>query len=346
MSPRSKTLDLIGLMRKRKRGLRRKDLELRWSCSAATVRRVVQEAKDEFGLPIFYDPSQGAYLCDTELAVELPGLWFGDEELAALLGLSHWLDAQASGILRDLLDPLRARIESMLHDREIRFADWRERIRFLPMAARAVQPGLLPPVARAVLDRKRLAFAYKGVHAAGYTQREVSPQALVRYRDNWLLDAFCHKQNALRSFALSRMKDARVLPQSASEIPRKELDRHFAEAYGIFAGRARYKASLVFEGLAARLVEGESWHPEQKLHALPGGKVRLEFPCGDLRELVRDLMRYADEVTVDGPERLRKDLADMVARAAARGLTPMRKAPEPLPKRADAAEDPENTRQA
>lgn len=319
MSIRNKTLDFVKLVKARQGGLRRRDLEMRWSCSAATVRRVVQEAKDEFGLPVYYDASRGVYRCDPDKAVELPGLWFDDAELAALSGLTHWLDAQGSGVLRDLLDPLRDRMESMLRDRGIGMDAWRERIRFLPMAARPVPSGLLLPISKAVLDRTRLSFHYKGAHDGRYTEREVSPQSLVRYRDNWLLDAFCHTHNGLRSFVLSRMKEARALSQAALEIPRVELDRHFAESYGIFGGRARYRASLVFEGLASRLVEGERWHPKQKSQTLSDGRTRLEFPCGDLRELVRDLMRYADEVTVEGPERLRTDLAAMIDRAAARG---------------------------
>jgi predicted DNA-binding transcriptional regulator YafY len=334
MSFRNKALDLVELMKTRKRGVRRKDLEIRWSCAPATVRRVVQEAKVDFGLPIFFDASKGVYLCDAEKAIELPGLWFGDGELAALLGLTHWLDTQGSGILSDLLDPLRARIESMLKDRGIGLDDWRERVRLLPMASRPIQPELLISITKAVLGRKRLVLFYMGVHDPESTEREVSPQTLVRYRDNWLLDAFCHKQNALRSFALSRIKDARPLAEAAQEISRKELDRHFSEAYGIFGGRARYQAVLVFEGLAARLVESESWHPRQKLQALPGGKVRLEFPCADLRELVRDIMRYADEVTVERPEALRLALSQMIARAAQRKPDRTAKDKPPLPTRA------------
>ena len=32
-------------------------------------------------------------------------------------------------------------------------------------------------------------------------QRDISPQRLVHYGDNWYLDAWCHTKQALRSFS-------------------------------------------------------------------------------------------------------------------------------------------------
>lgn len=313
-----RVLELASLLKRRKGGVSRKDLEVRWTCSPATVHRVVKSAREAHGLPIGFDSSRNAYYLDSNKAVEVPGLWFGTEELSGLLSLSHWIDTQGSGILQGALQPLRDRLQSLLEQRGIRIEAWRERIRFLPMGARAVPQDVLLPVSRALLERKRLAFEYRGVHDVAFGARRISPQTLVRYRDNWLVDAYCHSHKGLRSFALSRMRDLRIEPTAARDIPRSELDAYFSDAYGIFSGRARHRAVLIFEGLAARLAEKEQWHPKQRMRLLADGRVRLEFPCGDTRELVRDVMRYADEVEVEGPQELRSAFAEMVRKAAER----------------------------
>lgn len=318
MSFDERTPDLGSLLKRKKSGVGRRFLEIRWACSAATVHRVVKAAREGFGLPIRFDATKGTYYLDPEQAAEIPGLWFGTEELSGLLSLSHWLDTLGSGVLREMLDPLRERLQALLEQRGIRIESWKERIRFLPMGSRAVPQDVLLPISRAVLERKRLAFAYRGVQDAAYAERNVSPQTLVRYRDNWLLDAYCHTHKGLRSFALSRMKDLRIESAPARDIPRAELDAFFSGAYGIFSGKARRDAVLVFEGLAARLVEKEQWHPKQRMRALDGGGVRLEFPCGDVRELVRDIMRYADEVAVHGPWELQEAFSEMVRKSAGR----------------------------
>ena len=318
MSFDERTLDLAALLKRKKGGVGRRQLEIRWECSPATVHRVVKSAREGLGQPIRFDAAKGSYYLDPDQAAEIPGLWFGTEELSGLLSLSHWLDTQGSGVLREILDPLRDRLQALLDQREIRIESWRERIRFLPMGSRAVPQDVLLPVSRAVLERKKLAFAYRGVHDAAFTNREVSPQTLVRYRDNWLLDAYCHTHKGLRTFALSRMKDLRIERAPARDIPRPELDVYFSDAYGIFSGKAKHKAVLVFEGLAARFAETEQWHPKQRMRVLPEGKVWLEFPCGDVRELVRDIMRYGDEVRVHSPKELQEVFSEMVRKSSER----------------------------
>jgi predicted DNA-binding transcriptional regulator YafY len=318
MSLGERVLDLAALLKRKKNGIGRRHLEIRWACSPATVHRVVKSARDGLGLPIRFDTAKRSYYLDPEQATEIPGLWFGTEELSGLLSLSHWLDTQGAGVLREMLGPLRDRLQVLLEQRGIRIDDWRERIRFLPMGAREVPQDVLLPASRAVLERKRLIFSYRGVHDVAFADREVSPQTLVRYRDNWLLDAYCHSHKGLRTFALSRMKDLRIESTPTRDIPRSELDAFFSESYGIFSGKAKHKAVLIFEGLAARFAEKEQWHPKQRMRNLESGRVRLEFPCGDVRELVRDVMRYADEVEVVGPEELREAFAEMVRKATRR----------------------------
>ena len=51
---------------------------------------------------------------------------------------------------------------------------------------------------------------------------------------------------------------------------------------------------------------------------MPDGKLRLEFPCGDVRELTRDVLRFADEVTVEAPSELREAVAAQLKKAMKR----------------------------
>jgi predicted DNA-binding transcriptional regulator YafY len=194
--------------------------------------------------------------------------------------------------------------------------EWKERIRMLPMHFRPVDPDTLLTVSQAVLQRKRVVIEYKGTRDSKFRKREASPQTLVRYRDNWYLDAWDQEEQKLRSFALSRMRGLQISTEPARSIPRSDLDAHFADSYGIFAGRARRMAKLIFSGVAARFIAEERWHPKQRMSFLAGGRLRLEFPCGDVRELARDVMRYAGEVEVEGPEELRRLVEGMIGEAA------------------------------
>jgi proteasome accessory factor C len=312
---RDRLSDLVDLLKTGKRQVTRRFLEKRWICSTPTVHRIIARAKVS-GIPIVYENLR--YRLEEDVAIEIPSHWLKPDELAALLGLSHWLEILASGVLKERLAPIHTRLEEMLQNRGLGLADWKERIRLLPIHHRPTDPDILLSAARAVLSRKRIALRYLGVKDTQSRVRDVSPQTLVRYRDNWYLDGFDHDSGKLREFALSRMSALEFLSEPIQEIARPDLDGHFADAYGVFAGRARRKAILIFEGLAARLVGEERWHPKQKMSVMPGAKLRLEFPCGNVQELARDVMRFADEVTVEGPEELRLAVVGMLQGAGKR----------------------------
>ncbi len=270
----------------------------------------------ERGVPIVFEG--GSYRLEEGKAFEVPGFWFKADELAALLGLAHWLETLGCGVLEEKLKPIHHRMEELLLQQDLQTIDWKNRIRLLPTHHRPINSDILLSAARAVLTRNQATFQYTGIKDSKPHKRTVSPQTLVHYRDNWYLDSFDHDSGKLREFALSRMKSFQVIPIPAKDIVREVLDSHFGDAYGIFAGRAKRRAVLIFDGLAARLAGEECWHPKQRTRLMHGGRVRLEFPCGSIHELARDVMRFADEVSIERPDELRQEVAGMLLRARSR----------------------------
>lgn len=170
-----------------------------------------------------------------------------------------------------------------------------------------VQPGLQQQglaQLQALFARRRLHFVY---HTASHRSeaRQVSPQRLCWYRDNWYLLAWCHGRAALRLFALSRIEGPVALDETACERDSGELDALFASGYGIFAGNTLQWAELRFDPSAAPWVKDVQWHRDQIQVIEPGGHIRLRFPYADQRELVRDLLRFSGEVEVLSPPELR-----------------------------------------
>src|SRR3546814_4886789 len=93
------------------------------------------------------------------------------------------------------------------------------------------------------LDGKRLHLRYLNRDHNECTERSISPQQLVHYRENWMLDAWCHTRNAIRSFALEAIEDVRVVNEAALEVSQDEMQEHFRSGYGIFAGQAAQRRS-------------------------------------------------------------------------------------------------------
>ncbi|HBG31919.1 MAG TPA: transcriptional regulator, partial [Gammaproteobacteria bacterium] len=67
-------------------------------------------------------------------------------------------------------------------------------------------------------QRQRLMIDYASRGSGQTSTREISPQRLTHYRDNWYLDAWCHKSNGLRTFALDCVIRADVLDTRAQDV--------------------------------------------------------------------------------------------------------------------------------
>ena len=294
----------------------RRELELKLECSRATVQRLIEDLRG-YGVPIRYDRERNGYLLDRSEAYELPGIWFNASELHALLAAQQLLENAEPGLLAETLAPLKRKIESILAAEHLRAGDLARRVRILRMAGRG--PGSeFQRVASALVERRRLRIRYLGRTTGEATERDVSPQRLAHYRDNWYLDAWCHLRRGLRSFALERVSDARILDRPAKRIAGRALDRHFATAYGIFAGEPKEVAVLRFSPERARWVSEEAWHPRQEGRFLPDGSYELRLPYGDPRELVMDILRHGAHVEVLAPGALRAAVAGELGRAAGR----------------------------
>jgi predicted DNA-binding transcriptional regulator YafY len=291
--------------------------------SRATFKRDLEYLRDRMHAPIVYDRDQEAYGFDPAVADsqlwQLPGLWFSAEELQALLTMDRLLGDLQPGVLSELIAPLRKRLKGLLESGEHSAEDIARRIRILSMGSRRVAPDHFRTIATAVLKRKRLKLRHQRRQDGAVIEREVSPQRLVHYRDNWYLDAYCHKRQALRTFGLDAIESALVVPdKDVKEINDDTLERHYASGYGIFAGTATQDAVLQFGAESARWVSRETWHPQQVGTPQLDGTFLLQFPYSQEPELVMDILKYGADVEVLAPDSLRQAVAEKLRAAAKR----------------------------
>ena len=287
--------------------------------SVATFKRDLEYLRSRLNIPIVWDREASGYRYDPRAKLqELPGLWFSAEEIHALLTMQHLLQNLEPGLLAPHVQPLLGRLTAALGSRDHSAAEIQRRIRILHLARRALPLRAFQTIARAVLERRRVRLTYYTRIRDEESVREISPQRLVHYRDNWYLDAWCHLRDALRSFAVDAVRAAEVLDTAAIDVPDSELDATLASGYGIFGGRDVQWATLRFSPLRARWVALEQWHPDQRGHRERDGSYLLEIPYSDDRELIMDILRQGAEVEVLGPESLRRRVREQLEAALAR----------------------------
>ncbi len=278
-------------------------------CSRATVYRDVAFLRDGLGAPLETsdDPPGFHYAADQADLFELPGLWLSSDELHALLAAHQLLSRTGPGVLSSALAPLKTRIDSLLSE-QAGGKRWPvERVRVIASGTRQLDESSFRHVATAVLERQTLTFDYRARSTDSPTRRTVSPQRLTHYRDNWYLDAFDHDREALRSFALDRVRHPKPGGERARDLPEAELDQHLASSYGIFSGAPKAWATIRFSSHAARWVADEHWHSKQEGRLLPDGSYELKLPYSNPKELLMDVLKYGPDAEILEPQSLRNE---------------------------------------
>jgi predicted DNA-binding transcriptional regulator YafY len=284
--------------------------------SRATFRRDLDYLRDRLHAPIVWDTTERKYKLGGPSAQDrshaMPGLWFNDSEIHALLAMQSLLEKIEPGLLAPHLMPLKHKLVSLLKKGHIKPEVIGQRIRISSISRRSGRYAYFAVVAESVLRRQRLQITHYNRHTDEVLTREVSPQRLVYHRDNWYLEAWCHLRDDLRSFSVDALREAVILAASALEVEPERLTARFDSGYGIYSGQHRYWAVLRFSVYRSRWVSAETWHPEQKGCLDADGRYELSVPYNDVREITGEILRYGGDCEVMAPD----DLREVVAEAA------------------------------
>jgi len=287
--------------------------------SKATFKRDLEYLRSRMNASIVYDRFHGGYRFDGQSVgekIELPGLWFSEKEATALVLMQHLLSSlDKGGLIEPHIQPLTSIIDGILGQSQTPAKELRKRLKVFGMSARKSNIDCFEEIGAALLKRNRLQTTYYARSRNETTEREISPQRLIFYKDNWYLDAYCHLREDLRSFAVDGIKKAAITNTKAVEISEKQLHEHFSESYGIFSGKATQKAKLKFTPERARWVGSETWHGQQIASFDKEGNYILEFDYNQDPELVMDILKHGSGVEVLSPASLRKRVKEELSSA-------------------------------
>ena len=302
-----------------RRAVSAEDLMAALEVSRATLKRDIAKLRDQLHVPILFNRDLGGYILEQcHIDSELPGLWFSQGEILALVTIQQLLEQLEPGLLGAKLKPLQDRLTQLMDKHGLASQDVAKRIRIVHAGKRVVIAKSFEIVAAATMARKRLKIWHFNRQNGITTERDVSPQRLVHYRDNWYLDAWCHLRDDIRSFSIDAISRLEVMDSSAKEVSVKNIDQALGSGYGIFNGAAQAWAKLKFTPERARWVAGETWHPMQERSFDADGSYLLSFPYADDRELIGDIMRFGSDVQVLAPPALRSKVQKGFLEAAAK----------------------------
>ncbi|MCU0966260.1 MAG: WYL domain-containing protein, partial [Burkholderiaceae bacterium] len=172
-------------------------LQAELEVSRATLMRDLQYLRERLDAPIVFDRAEMGYRFGDSTrgrAHQLPGLWFSDKEIHALLTMHQLIQGlEAEGVLGRHLQPLLDKLHGMLGSNDVAARELMQRVNIVAAARRPVNARFFELIGSALLERKRLELLYFTRGRGSESRRQVSPQRLTHYRNTWYLDAWCHR---------------------------------------------------------------------------------------------------------------------------------------------------------
>ncbi len=291
--------------------------------SRATLKRDLEYLRERLDAPIVYDRFANGYSMRPDARDarqtrhELPGVWFSEREIHALLTMHQLIQGlDEGGVLARHLQPLLDKLHGMLGASEAEAGDLMKRVKIMGAARRPVVGRHFELIGSAITQRQRVQMRYWVRSRREETDRCVSPQRLVHWRNTWYLDAWCHTSDALRRFALDAVRSATLLEQRAKDVTIKAIEAALDACYGVFSGAKVQWASLRFTPEATQWVQHEQWHPQQRATLHEDGSLTLRVPYADATELAMDILRHGQQVRVTAPAKLAQLVGQTLANAA------------------------------
>lgn len=186
---------------------------IRAKYSIRTVYRDVDSLKNDFHCPIAYDRiSKGYYLTDHSWEFNCPAQLSESAMLALVLG---------ARIAEEIFpEPLRSRIASavdeILKGNNPDFLDTTliHSLKVFAESGAVNDLPVFPVVFEAWQKHRRLRITYDDMRGREPSVREVDPHVLFLYAREWRIKAFCHLRKETRTFVISRILKAEMLPDT------------------------------------------------------------------------------------------------------------------------------------
>lgn len=275
-----------------------------WEVSDKTIQRDLDYMRDELDAPIEYDALKHGYFY-TENNFNLPAINISESDLFAVFiaeqALSQFRNTPVYGKLRSVF----AKIEQSLPDKTSVKPAWiNDRIFCFQDPVTTIDVKIWDTMARAIRDNRRLRIRHTSPVGKPTLERTVDPYYLVNHKGEWYLNTHCHARESIRTFAVSRIRSAEILPDTFSMPAGMDRKTIFGDQLGVIWKKDHHKVKIRFSPAVAPYIRERQWHPCQTLTAVKGGGVVLQFTTNHLNEVKDWVLSWGPGARVLSPPEL------------------------------------------
>ena len=305
--------ELINLLENSNRDCKLSTLAKQLDCNEKTIRRYIQEIEYHRQAP--YSIQNGWVRIDHEQRTQqslINGYWLDNQTIQGLVHTYQLINNLPKELTQLAKKPLQKTLNT-LQTTPLSKHSLKKHIQIIPSLPVSTNQQIFQQILDAILDKQQIHIHYWKRKDNSHSERTLSPQKIILYKDQWYLDAYCHLKQDLRTFNLIAITQITRQTKAAKKIAHKQLKQHYTTSYGIFAGKKTHTAIIHFNPTTARWIQHCQWHPDQSIQQQKDGSIHLHIPYHNATELIADILKWGENATVLAPEQLIEEIKHKIA---------------------------------
>lgn len=248
-------------------------------------------------------------------ASELIALSMGRDLLLPLVGTQFWQGIEG------FWNKVREQLPTGVWDHYQRY---RRTLRVLGVPAKTYekQQGILKTINRSIQEHRKLEIEYESIGKPIATRR-LEPYGLVIYQSSIYVVAIesgknddHEPQDRLRHWKLDRFTKATALDEWFKVHEEVDLEHHLGKSIGIFSGENPTTYTIRLSPNAARWIQEEPWHADQKLAFESDGSCILKVPAYHPMEIIPNVLKLGNEAQLLEPAEGRREIKKIIQQLA------------------------------
>jgi predicted DNA-binding transcriptional regulator YafY len=167
----------------------------------------------------------------------------------------------------------------------------------------------------AILRHNRCEVEYQSPEADAAKAYEYDPYRLVSVAGGLYCVGKVPPHENLTTLAVDRIRTLRITGSKYEIDSALDLDRYRRESFGVVWEKPM-NVTIRFSADQAPYVRERTWHPTQRIHELPDGRIELSLQAGGTFEIARWVLGWGDAAEVIGPASLREHVHSIQLHAA------------------------------
>ena len=281
--------------------------------SPRTILRDIELMKDSLGAPIQYSKEHNGYFYGKG-SFSLPNVKLTEGELVSIFLGEEILKKYRNTPFESNIKKAFEKIELLFQDViSVDFEDIGQAYSFDIEHTKELDKDaaeIFKAIAKAIKTKHSIEIKYYSISKEETTKRKLDPYHLRHTMGTWYMIALCHLRNDIRTFAVSNIKEIKILDEKYVVPKGFSIEKFLADSWRIFEGGPITKVAVKFDPSVARWVSERKWHNSQKTVENKDGSVTLTFKVVGTGEIKPWIMSFGSKVRVLEPKKLKDEIRE------------------------------------